>query len=84
MKACSDQYTNFNPKTQTLDAYLSDTLGDCDSPQADPDKVFLKQVLYGCLRYGPGLKGFLKHFFYDNAASVLRADYNMCECPFLL
>ncbi len=77
MKACEDLYNGFNPKIQTLDAYIEDTLGDCDSLDADPDKVFLKQVLYSCLRFRPGLSAFLKHFFYDNAASVLRADYNM-------
>jgi hypothetical protein len=79
MRACEDLYNGFNPVTQTLDAYVFDQLGDCDSAQADPDKVFMKQVMYSCVRYKPGLKAFLKHFFYDNAASVLRTDYNMCK-----
>ena len=80
MTACEDLHNGFNPITQTLDAYIFDALGDCDSPEADPDKVFLKQVLYSVQRFQPGLKAFLKHFFYDNAASVLRTDYNMCKC----
>jgi hypothetical protein len=77
MAACEQLYNAFNPLVQTLDAYIYDALGDCDSADADPDKKFLKQVLYSCTRYEPGLKAFLKHFFYDNAASVLRTDYNM-------
>ena len=75
--AVEQLYNDFNPSVETLDSYISDTLGDCDSPSADPDKTFMKQVLYSCLRYRPGLKAFLKHFFYDNAGSTVRADYNM-------
>jgi len=56
MQAVESLYNSFNPKMQTLDSYIEDTLGDCDGPDADPDKVFMKQVLYSCLRFRPGLQ----------------------------
>ena len=44
LSSIQDLYTSFNPKVQTLDSYIEDKLGDCDSERADPDKVFIKQV----------------------------------------
>lgn len=77
MRAVEDLFNAYDPTIQTLDSYISDSLGDCDSPEADPSNKFIKQVLYSCHRYRPGLTSFLKHFFYDNASRVVRADYNM-------
>ncbi|GMH93686.1 hypothetical protein TL16_g12696 [Triparma laevis f. inornata] len=87
MKYALELYSSFNPKTQTLDSYLSDTLGDCDSSTAPPSNITLKQILYSVVRFKPGIAAFLKHYFYDNAGSVLRADYDMyaimlCLCLF--
>ncbi|GMH99250.1 hypothetical protein TrST_g2788 [Triparma strigata] len=87
MKYALDLYSSFNPKTQTLDSYLETVLGDCDSPTAPPSNVTLKQILYSVVRFKSGISSFLKHYFYDNAGSVLRADYDMysimlCLCLF--
>ena len=46
MKYALDLYSQYNPKTQTLDSYIDDTLGDCDSVDAKPENVTLKQVRY--------------------------------------
>ena len=77
MRACEDLYNGFNPVIQTLDSYISDSLGDCSSPAADPANKFISQVLCSCDRYKPGLHAFLKHFFCDNAPRVARRDYTM-------
>eukprot|EP00518_Triparma_eleuthera_P020581 CAMPEP_0197568860 /NCGR_PEP_ID=MMETSP1320-20131121/38021_1 /TAXON_ID=91990 /ORGANISM="Bolidomonas sp., Strain RCC2347" /LENGTH=40 /DNA_ID= /DNA_START= /DNA_END= /DNA_ORIENTATION= len=34
MESALRLYSAYNPKTQTLDSYLDDCLGDCDSPSA--------------------------------------------------
>tara|TARA_B110000971_G_C19782430_1_gene395962 strand:+ start:43 stop:600 length:558 start_codon:yes stop_codon:yes gene_type:complete len=77
IKTCEELFTEFNPIIQTFDSFIHDTLGDCDSPEAPPDNIFIKQCLFSVVRYERGLKSFLKHFFFDNAASVLRTDYTM-------
>lgn len=41
---CEGLIKTFNPVVMTLDAHASEELGDTDAPDADPDKVFMKQV----------------------------------------
>ncbi len=36
MRAVEDLFNAYDPTIQTLDSYISDSLGDCDSPEADP------------------------------------------------
>ena len=77
IKKCEELWAEFNPIVETFDSFMYTKLGDCDSDEAPVDNVFIKQCLFSVVRYEKGLKMFLKHFFYDNAASVLRTDYNM-------
>ncbi|CAM9307897.1 unnamed protein product, partial [Chrysoparadoxa australica] len=67
-----DLIKGYDPVTQTVDSYADDQLG-----QADPDVVFLKQTLYGSVRYKEALRIFLTHYYHDLAASVLRSDYTL-------
>mmetsp|Transcript_5541 Transcript_5541/g.15470 ORF Transcript_5541/g.15470 Transcript_5541/m.15470 type:complete len:767 (-) Transcript_5541:111-2411(-) len=67
----------FDPRILTLDSYLERELGDADSDDADPDRVFLKQAVYTCFRYQPALSVFLELFYYEHAASAARADYTL-------
>ncbi len=39
------------------------------------DRVFVKQVLYGCVRYKKALKALLTSFYYNNGATTSRGDY---------
>ena len=78
--ACEHLLKTFDPTVSTVDAHASQHLGptaDGDHPRADPDKVFQKQVLYGCVRFKRALKVFLSSFFYNNAAKCARSDYTM-------
>lgn len=56
IKACENLIKTFNPKTVTLDSHAAEVLGDCESPDADPNAVFIKQVFYGCVRNKTALK----------------------------
>lgn len=40
-------------------------------------RAFLRQVLYGCVRYKDALRVFLKHYYNDMASSVLRGDFTL-------
>ncbi|RHY40834.1 hypothetical protein DYB34_005477 [Aphanomyces astaci] len=42
---------------------------------ADADRLFLHQVLYGCVRYKDVLKVVLSNFYQDNSAKCSRNDY---------
>jgi hypothetical protein len=66
----------FNPITQTVSSFADDELGREDE-DAPADAVFLRQVLYGCVRYKEALKIFLSHLFADLAASIERNDYTL-------
>jgi hypothetical protein len=56
VKACEDLIKSFDPKRVTLDSHADEVLGDCESPEADAQNVFIKQVFYGCVRNKPALK----------------------------
>lgn len=56
IKACEEVIKSFNPKKVTLDSHADEVLGDCESSEADAEKVFIKQVFYGCVRNKPALK----------------------------
>lgn len=77
LAACEEIIKSFNPVVATIDAHSLEHLGDVDAKGADPDKVFMKQVFYGCVRYKKPLKVFLLNFYHDNAGTTLRSDYTM-------
>ncbi len=41
------------------------------------EKVFLKQVFYGCIRYKEFLKAFCKVFFKQNSTQTNRKDTSL-------
>ena len=72
----------YNPVTQTVASYADDQLGEAsEDPQQDPAETqtaeFLRQVLYGCVRYKEPLKIFLVHLFSDLTAKLDRKDYTL-------
>ncbi|CAM9428541.1 unnamed protein product, partial [Ectocarpus fasciculatus] len=64
----------FDPKKQTVDSYADEAT---QTGESHGDAIFLKQVLYGCVRYKEALRVFLKHFYNDMASSVLRNDFTL-------
>lgn len=56
IQACENLIKKFDPKRVTLDSHAAEELGDCESADADPGAVFVKQVFYGCVRNKPALK----------------------------
>lgn len=56
ISACESLIKKFDPKKVTLDSHAAEELGDCESPDADPNSVFIKQVFYGCVRNKTALK----------------------------
>jgi len=77
LAACEEIIKTFNPTVATIDAHALEHLGDVDAKGADSDKVFMKQVFYGCVRYKKPLKVFLLNFYHDNSGTTLRSDYTM-------
>jgi hypothetical protein len=65
----------FNPTVTTVDSHTEDVLGVAEGLCADPSKVFIKQVFYGCVRYKDALKIFLSSFYYNNSGKTSRNDY---------
>ena len=63
----------------TVDAHAMEQLGDTDAEDAAPHKVFMQQVLYGCVRYKKPLRTFLLNF-YDNAGKILRSTTRSSRC----
>ena len=51
LEECCDLIQSFDAKVMTVDAHAMEQLGDTDAEDAAPHKVFMQQVLYGCVRY---------------------------------
>jgi hypothetical protein len=76
LSMCENLMQTFDHRKTTVDSHCSVVLGDkCEGPDAEPDKVFCKQVFYGCVRYKQPLKLFLSSFYYNNAGKTSRNDY---------
>ncbi|OQR95489.1 hypothetical protein THRCLA_07818 [Thraustotheca clavata] len=71
LSACEALVKSYDPNVMTVDAHVDEELR--DAPNAD--RLFLHQVLYGCVRYKDILKVFLSNFYQDNSAKVSRNDY---------
>ncbi len=59
----------YNPVCHTVDSHAADFLQTVKDPY---EKVFIKQVFYGCVRYNVFLKLFCKKFF--AATNLNRGD----------
>ena len=79
LEECCDLIQSFDAKVMTVDAHALEQLGDTDAPDAAPHKVFMQQVLYGCVRYKKPLRTFLLNFYHDNAGKILRSDYTLFQ-----
>ena len=75
LKKCEDVLKKFDPKKTTVDAHCLEVLGEADGPDAPAEAVFVKQIVYGCVRYKAPLKLFLSSFYYNNSGKTSRNDY---------
>ncbi|ETW04034.1 hypothetical protein H310_04420 [Aphanomyces invadans] len=71
LAACEALVKSYDPAIMTVDAHVDEELKDF----AQTDRVFLHQVLYGCVRYKDVLKVVLSNFYQDNSAKCSRNDY---------
>ncbi|OQR98004.1 hypothetical protein ACHHYP_09279 [Achlya hypogyna] len=69
--ACEALVKSYDPNIMTVDAHVDEELRDV----AAADRLFLHQVLYGCVRYKDVLRVFLSNFYQDNSAKCSRNDY---------
>jgi len=68
---CIQCVKTFNPVINTIDSHADNFL----APFKDPyEKVFVKQVFYGCTRYQDFLKVFIKVFFEKHPVGTNRND----------
>lgn len=78
IRQCEALIKSFNPTTHSIDTHLIDALNtDVTHSGAKPADVFKAQVVTGCVREKRVLDGFIKNFYADNAACVLRIDMTM-------
>lgn len=61
----------FNPVYKTIDSHSDEFLANFKDPY---EKVFIKQVFYGCIRYEEFLKIFCKVFFSMHSSTTNRND----------
>ena len=65
----------FNDLVTNVDAYADEKLElNGEEDIEDPEKLFLKQVLYGTYRYGNVLKILINSFYFNNGSKAARSD----------
>jgi hypothetical protein len=62
---------SFNPVINTIDSHADQYLGKLKDPY---EKVFVKQLFYGCIRYQDFLKVFVKIFIEKHPVGSSRND----------
>jgi hypothetical protein len=77
LSMCEHLMQSFDHRKTTVDSHCDVVLGagKAEGPNAEPAKIFCKQVFYGCVRYKQPLKLFLSSFYYNNAGKTSRNDY---------
>lgn len=76
MQACQEIYKSFDPSKMTVDSHAEKFLLDKKIREGG-DALFLKQVLYGCVRYKKVLKLAVTHFYSMYSGSLIRSDFDM-------
>lgn len=71
IEQCIECIKSYNPVIKTIDSHADEFLKKMKDPY---EKVFIKQVFYGCIRYEEFLKVFNKVFFSRNPIGANRND----------
>jgi hypothetical protein len=74
IEKCDECIRTFNPVISTIDSHADTYLVTVKDPY---EKVFIKQIFYGCIRYQDFLKAFTKKFFERNVVGTNRNDLNL-------
>ena len=71
---CIECYTSFNSKKTTIDSHIELYLTKIDCAD-EGDAVFIKQVVYGCIRFKKLNKVVLTALYFKHGTEVSREDY---------
>jgi len=71
IEQCNECVKTFNPVISTIDSHADNFLGTLKDPY---EKVFVKQIFYGCIRYQDFLKVFTKIFIEKHPVGTNRND----------
>ena len=74
LEKCVECIKSFNPVINTIDSHADNFLTTVKDPY---EKVFIKQIFYGCIRYQDFLKVFTKIFFERNPVGTNRNDMTL-------
>ncbi|CAK9022292.1 Cilia- and flagella-associated protein 99 [Durusdinium trenchii] len=74
VEQCEAILKSFNPTVSSVDSHANDVLGE-NKKLNEADKVFVRQVLYGCVRFKSALKALITSFYFNNSATTSRGDY---------
>ncbi|CAD7697556.1 unnamed protein product, partial [Ostreobium quekettii] len=73
LEAVQEAHASFNPGRLTLDSHADECVAALRLPSAQ-DETFLRQVLYGLVRYRRLLNAFVNSFYHNKSGEVLRGD----------
>jgi len=73
---CIECYTSFNSKKTTIDSHVELYLTKIDCAD-EGDAVFIKQVVYGCIRFKKLNKVVLTALYFKHGSEVSREDYHL-------
>jgi hypothetical protein len=73
---CIECVKTFNPVINTIDSHADNFLSGMKDPY---EKVFVKQIFYGCIRYQDFLKVFTTVFFKRHPVGTNRNDIVMYQ-----
>eukprot|EP00941_MAST-03F_sp_MAST-3F-sp1_P005564 g5564.t1 len=68
---------SYRPNVMGVDTHAAECLGIREGVDPTPEQTFIKQVLYGCVRYRKVLKILLSSFYFNNSGTTNRGDYTM-------
>ncbi|KAF4665386.1 hypothetical protein FOL47_004628 [Perkinsus chesapeaki] len=77
LRATVSAVDGFNPNKQTVDGYLDDYCDEIKQAKSEIDKKFIRQCVYGCMRYKKFLKVFVTAFLEFRPAVTQRSDQTL-------
>lgn len=76
LEASEEVYTSFNPARLTIDAHSDAYISQHRINNKDDD-TFIRQVLYGTVRYRKLILAFTNAFYHDCSGTALRGDIHL-------
>mmetsp|Transcript_5900 Transcript_5900/g.11252 ORF Transcript_5900/g.11252 Transcript_5900/m.11252 type:complete len:678 (-) Transcript_5900:239-2272(-) len=72
---CEDMYVSYNAAATTPDTHMDERLAAHQVPD-EKDRLFLRQVFYGLIRYKKLLHVLIQAFYFQNSSVASRSDIN--------